>query len=155
MSGICGWIRISLSGKKGKCQTIRFKIHCQNYYCNTSLKSTTIVNELNVFLLVIDLKRGIRGFSVLIGHFFHLHGFAFHKVFVLGIRERFSVLGSHINRLAQIICCREELFLLFYRKLVTYTRNSPVMVIYAWSGQPNQCCRCRPCRKQDGFQRRW
>ena len=56
------------------------------------LKSTIIVkDELNAFLLGIDLKRGIKRLAALGSHSFHLHGFAFHKFFVLGIRERYTL----------------------------------------------------------------
>ena len=56
------------------------------------LKTTVIVkDELNAFSLGINLQRGIESFTTLGSHAFHLHGFAFHKVFVLDIRERYTL----------------------------------------------------------------
>ena len=56
------------------------------------LKSTVIVEEeLNAFSLGIDLQSCIKGLTTLGSHAFHFHGFAFHKFFVLGIRERYTL----------------------------------------------------------------
>ena len=56
------------------------------------LKSTVIVeDELNAFSLGIDLQSCTECLTTLGSHAFHFHGLAFHKVFVLGIRERYAL----------------------------------------------------------------
>ena len=56
------------------------------------LKSTVIVkDELNAFLLGIDLQGGVERLAALGSHSFHFHGFAFHKIFVLDIRKRYAL----------------------------------------------------------------
>ena len=46
-----------------------------------------IENELDAFLLGIDLQGSIEGLTTLGGHSFHFHGFALNKVFILCIRK--------------------------------------------------------------------
>ena len=50
----------------------------------------------NALSLGIDLKRGIKRLAALGSHAFNLHGFTFHKVFILSVREchTFDFLGD-------------------------------------------------------------
>ena len=47
-------------------------------------------DKLNALSLGIDLQSCIECLTTLGSHAFHLHGFAFHKIFVLDIRERYA-----------------------------------------------------------------
>ena len=56
------------------------------------LKTTVIVkDELNAFSLGINLQGGVERLAALGGHTLHFRGFAFHKIFVLDIRERYTL----------------------------------------------------------------
>ena len=52
--------------------------------CLTFLQTLLVSeDELDAFLLGIDLKRGIKGFAVLGSHSFHFHRLTLYKIFIL------------------------------------------------------------------------
>ena len=56
------------------------------------LKSTVVVKDkFNALSLGIDLQGCIECLATLGSHTFHLHGFAFHKIFVLDLRESYAL----------------------------------------------------------------